>query len=179
MAKQVNSTYGDALFELAVEQQQVDSILEELTGLVQVLSENEELEQLLVHPEVLKEDKLKLMQNIFQGKVSDAVMGTLLIVVKNDRSSELSDICKYVIGKIKEYKKIGIASVTSAMELTAEQKQKIEQRLIATTNYESMEMHYTVDATLIGGLIIRIEDRVVDSSIKRQLERMSAALSQG
>ena len=43
MAKQVNSTYGDALFELAVEQQQVDSILEELTGLVQVLSENEEL----------------------------------------------------------------------------------------------------------------------------------------
>lgn len=179
MAKQVNSTYGDALFELAVEQQQVDSILEELTGLVQVLSENEELEQLLVHPEVLKEDKLKLMQNIFQGKVSDAVMGTLLIVVKNDRSSELADICKYVIGKIKEYKKIGIASVTSAMELTAEQKQKIEQRLIATTNYESMEMHYTVDATLIGGLIIRIEDRVVDSSIKRQLERMSAALSQG
>lgn len=179
MAKQVNSTYGDALFDLAVEEQQVDSILEELTALVQVLDENQELLQLLVHPEVLKEDKLKMIQNIFQGKVSDAVMGTLLIVVKNDRSSELPNICNYVIGKMKEYKNIGIASVTSAMELTEEQKSKIEKRLVATTKYETMEMHFAVDASIIGGLIIRIEDRVVDSSIKRQLERMSTALSQG
>ncbi|MBQ8147539.1 MAG: ATP synthase F1 subunit delta [Lachnospiraceae bacterium] len=179
MAKQVNSTYGDALFDLAVEEKQVDSILEELTALVQVLEENPDLVQLLVHPEVLKEDKLKMIQNIFQGKVSDAVMGTLLIVVKNDRSSELPNICNYVIGKMKEYKNIGIAFVTSAMELTKEQKSKIEERLVATTKYETMEMHYVVDSTIIGGLIIRIEDRVVDSSIKRQLERMSTALSQG
>ncbi len=179
MAKQVNSTYGDALFDLAVEEKQVDSILEELTALVQVLEENPDLVQLLVHPEVLKEDKLKMIQNIFQGKVSDAVMGTLLIVVKNDRSSELPNICNYVIGKMKEYKNIGIASVTSAMELTKEQKSKIEERLVATTKYETMEMHYAVNPSIIGGLIIRIEDRVVDSSIKRQLERMSTALSQG
>lgn len=179
MAKQVNSTYGDALFELAVEQQQVDSILEELNALLQVLNENEDLVQLLVHPEVLKEDKLNMIQNIFQGRVSDAVMGTLLIVVKNDRSSELPGICEYVIGKMKEYKKIGIASVTSAIELKPEQKARIEQKLIDTTEYKSMEINYVVDASIIGGLIIRIADRVVDSSIKRQLERMSATLSQG
>lgn len=179
MAKQVNSTYGDALFELAVEQQQVDSILEELNALLQVLNENEELVQLLVHPEVLKEDKLNMIQNIFQDRVSDAVMGTLLIVVKNDRSSELPGICEYVIGKMKEYKKIGIASVTSAIELKPEQKARIEQKLIDTTEYKSMEINYVVDASIIGGLIIRIADRVVDSSIKRQLERMSATLSQG
>lgn len=179
MAKQVNSTYGDALFDLAVEENQVDSILEELTGLLQVMNENEELIRLLTHPEVLKDNKLKMLQNIFQGRVSDAVMGTLLIVVKNDRSSELPDICQYVIDRMKEYKKIGIAYVTSAVELSPEQKTKIENKLIATTVYETMEIHYTVDSSLIGGLIIRMEDRVVDSSIKRQLERMSAALSQG
>lgn len=179
MAKQVNSTYGDALFDLAVEENQVDSILEELTGLLQVMNENEELIRLLTHPEVLKDNKLKMLQNIFQGRVSDAVMGTLLIVVKNDRSSELPDICQYVIDRMKEYKKIGIAYVTSAVELSPEQKTKIENKLIATTAYETMEIHYTVDSSLIGGLIIRMEDRVVDSSIKRQLERMSAALSQG
>lgn len=179
MAKQVNSTYGDALFDLAVEENQVEPILEELTGLLQVMDENQELLRLLTHPEVLKDHKLKMLQDIFQGRVSDAVMGTLLIVVKNDRSSELPDICHYVIGRIKEYKKIGIAYVTSAVELTGEQKAKIESKLVATTRYVTMEMNYSVDASLIGGLIIRIEDRVVDSSIKRQLERMAVTLSQG
>lgn len=179
MAKQVNSTYGDALFDLAVEEKQVDSILEELTGLLQIMEENEELLPLMTHPEVLKDDKLKMLENIFQGRVSDAVMGMLLIVVKNDRSAELPAICEYVIGRLKEYKRIGIAYVTSAVRLTQEQKAKIEERLIATTDYVTMEMHYKEDASLIGGLIIRMEDRVVDSSIKRQLERMSATLSQG
>ena len=179
MAKQVNSTYGDALFDLAVEEKQVDSILEELTGLLQIMEENEELLTLMTHPEVLKDDKLKMLENIFKGRVSDAVMGTLLIVVKNDRSAELPAICAYVIGRLKEYKRIGIAYVTSAAPLTQEQKAKIEERLIATTDYVTMEMQYKEDASLIGGLIIRMEDRVVDSSIKRQLERMSATLSQG
>ena len=72
MAKQVNSTYGDALFELAVEENRVDAILEEVTGLDQVLKENKELIRLLTHPEVSKEEKLKLLENIFQGRVSDA-----------------------------------------------------------------------------------------------------------
>jgi F-type H+-transporting ATPase subunit delta len=179
MAKQVSSTYGDALFQLAVENNQVDIVLEELTGLIQVLQENEDLIRILTHPEVVREDKLKLLQNVFQGRLSDAVMGTLMIVVRNDRSSELQSVLEYVIGRIKEYKKIGIAYVTSAVELGNEQKSKIEQRLIETTEYLSMEMHYKVDASLLGGLVIRIEDRVVDSSIKRQLERMSATLSQG
>jgi F-type H+-transporting ATPase subunit delta len=179
MAKQVSSTYGDALFQLAVESNQVDIVLEELTGLIQVLQENEDLIRILTHPEVVREDKLKLLQNVFQGRLSDAVMGTLMIVVRNDRSSELQSVLEYVIGRIKEYKKIGIAYVTSAVELGNEQKSRIEQRLIETTEYLSMEMHYKVDASLLGGLVIRIEDRVVDSSIKRQLERMSTALSQG
>lgn len=179
MAKQVNTTYGDALFELAVEEDRVDSIQEEITVLLQILQEQEELLQLLTHPEILKEDKEKLLENIFKGRVSDAVMGMLLIVVKNDRSGELVHICEYVISRIKEYKNIGIAYVTAALELTAEQKKSIEKKLLETTGYAEMEMHYSIDKSLIGGLVIRIDDRVVDSSVKRQLERMSAALSQG
>lgn len=84
-----------------------------------------------------------------------------------------------MISRIKEYKNIGIAYVTSAFELSAAQKKEIEEKLLNTTGYAEMEMHYSTDAALIGGLVIRIDDRVVDSSVKRQLERMSTALSQG
>lgn len=82
MAKQVNTTYGDALFELAVEENRVDSIQEEITELLQILRENGELLQVLTHPEILKEDKEQMLENIFKGRVSNAVMGMLLIVVK-------------------------------------------------------------------------------------------------
>ena len=69
--------------------------------------------------------------------------------------------------------------MTSASVLTAQQKSAIESKLVDTTDYNSMEMNYIVDPTIIGGLIIRIQDRVVDSSIKSQLERMSQTLSHG
>ena len=179
MAKQVNSTYGDALFQLAVEKNKVDDIFEELKDLSAILDENGELIQVLTHPEVVKEEKLALVKNVFEGRVSDEVMGTLMIVVQNDRTSSLKSILNYVIDRIKEYKKIGVAYVTSAVELTAEVQKKIETRLPDTTEYLSMEMHYTVDESLIGGMVIRMEDRVVDSSILHQLERMSSALMQG
>ena len=57
-----------------------------------------------------------------------------------------------------------------------EQKQQISKKLLDTTMYETMEMKYIIDKNLIGGLIIRINDRVVDSSIKTKLENMKKEL---
>ena len=58
------------------------------------------------------------------------------------------------------------------MELGAEQKAALEKRLLETTGYVQFEMHYDVDASLLGGMVIRIGDRVVDSSIKTRLEEI-------
>ncbi len=173
MAKQIDSTYGDALFELAVEQGKEEAILEELNSLIQILDKEEDLLHLLVHPEVTGEDKLKMMKNIFEGKLSDAVMGTLYIIVKNDRSSDMISILNYVVRRIKKHRNIGAADVTSAFALSEAQQIGIEERLVATTGYDKIEATYHVDSSLIGGLVIRIEDRVVDSSIKHQLDTMS------
>ena len=78
---------------------------------------------------------------------------------------------------MREYRKIGVASVVSATELSAEQKKRIEDKLLSQTKYESFEMQYSTDAFLIGGMVIRIGDRVVDASIKSKIERMAASLS--
>ena len=78
---------------------------------------------------------------------------------------------------MKEYKNIGTAYVTSAVALTDEQKAAVEKRLLETTKYVQFEMHYSVDAELIGGMVIRIGDRVVDSSIKSKLYSLTRELS--
>ena len=91
------------------------------------------------------------------------------IVAAKGRYKELPGIFAYFTARIKEYKKIGVAEVTSAIPLTGVQKQKVEQKLLQTTPYETMEIEYKVDAAKIGGLMIRIGDRVVDGTVSSRL----------
>ena len=77
---------------------------------------------------------------------------------------------------MKEYKKIGVAEVISASPLSGEQKEKIEKKLLDTTHYETMEIEYKVDEKKIGGLMIRIGDRVVDSTIQSKLNLLTGSL---
>lgn len=176
MAKLVSKTYGDALFELAVEENRTDSLMEEILMLQTVLKENKDFEKILEHPEISKQNKLQVIEDVFKGRISDALTGFLRIVVTKGRYKDLPDIFAYFIARVKEYRKIGVAQVTSAISLSEEQKQKIEKKLLDSTQYETMEIEYKVDESLIGGLLIRIGDRVVDSTIKHRLTSLTASL---
>ena len=176
MAKLIAGTYGDALFELAVEQNLTDSVMQEIDFLQTVLKENSDFEKILMHPEIPKQKKLQLIENVFKGRISDALTGFLRIVVTKGRYENLPDIFAYFIARVKEYKKIGIAQVVSAIPLRDEQKQKIEQKLLETTHYETMENDYNVEESSIGGLMIRIVDRVVDSTIRSKLSALTGSL---
>lgn len=176
MAKLVSKTYGDALFELALEQNAVDELSKEVQAVSEALKENQELMKLLEHPKIVKEEKLQIVENIFKGRVSDDLTGFLQLIVNKDRYGEIYAILDVFMDRVREYKHIGVASVTTAVELREDQKKAVVDKLLATTDYESFEMKYAVDAGLIGGMVIRIGDRVVDSSIKHKLELMSRDL---
>ena len=177
MAKLVSKTYGDALFELAVESNQVDMYLEEAKAVASILKTNDELSRLMNHPKIVKEEKIKIVENIFKGRISDALMGLICMLVEKDHYSETISVLDYVISEMKEYKHIGTAYVTSAVKLNEIQKSNIVDKLLATTDYVEFEMNYEVDPSLIGGMVIRIKDRVVDSSIKTKLATLSSELS--
>ena len=177
MAKLVSKVYGDALFEAAMEKQMLDTVYEEVSALQVIFQENPDLVRTLNHPKIVKEEKISILENIFSGKVSDELMGFLTIIVEKGRQNDISAIFQYFIGRVKEYKKIGTAYITSAVELKETQKAQIKERLLATTSYVEFEMIYSVDSALIGGLVIRIGDRVVDSSIKTQLYELKKNLS--
>ena len=176
MAKLISKTYGDALFELAVEEEKVDVLLGEITQLQEVLAANEEFGRLMNHPKIIKEEKIQVARNVFGGRVSDELLGFLTIIISKDRYRDIDAILDYFIAEVKRYKGIGVAMVTTAVPLKDEQCKKIEQRLLDTTEYAKMEMHYNLDQSLIGGMVIRIGDRVVDSSIKTKLSELQKDL---
>lgn len=177
MAKLVAKTYGDALFELAVEEQTVDMLENEVQGVLLVLKDNAELNKLMNHPKITKEEKNKIIEEIFKGRISDELTGFLHIIVTKDRYNEITNIFEYFIHRVKEFKNIGLAYVSSAVELKEEQKAELIRKLLQITKFEQIDVVYTVDQALIGGMIIRIGDRVIDSSIKTRLHEMSKNLS--
>lgn len=176
MAKLVSKTYGEALFELAVEEGREDSLLEEIMALKKILKENPDFEKLMNHPKILKEDKLAVLDRVFKGELSDELTGFLRIIVTKDRYKEIDAILDYIILEIKKKKGIGIAYVTTAVPLNEAKQKEVEQKLLATTVFKKMEMHFQVEEELIGGVIIRIGDRVVDSSIRTKLYEMRRQL---
>jgi F-type H+-transporting ATPase subunit delta len=177
MAKLVSKTYGDALFELALEENKMDVFLSEIKVISKALRDNQDLARLMNHPKIVKDEKISLIENIFTGRVSMELVGLMRMIVEKGHYQELMSVFDYFINQVKEYKNIGTAYVSSAAQLSEKQKQAVEKRLLETTKYVEFEMHYEVDAALIGGMVIRIGDRVVDSSIQTKLQTLTRELS--
>ena len=165
------------MFELSVEENKVDVFFGEAKMFLEVIRKEDELVKFMKHPKIVKEEKLKTGKEIFDKNFSGEFAGFLMILVQKDRFSEVEKILEYFIGRIKEYKKIGVAYVSTAVSLNESQKEKVEKRLLETTAYEAFEMNYTVDEALLGGMVIRVGDRVVDTSIQNKLKNLSKQLS--
>lgn len=176
MAKLISKTYGEALFELAVEEEKTEILMEEIVGIERVLQDNEDLEKFLNHPKIPVEEKVKTTQEIFTGRVSKELVGFLSLIITKGRFPEIYKILNYFLDRVKEFKGIGVAYVTTPTELSEEKKEQICEKLLTTTSFQEMEMHYDIRPELIGGMQIRIGDRVVDSSIQTKLSQLQKTL---
>ena len=177
MAKLVSKTYGDALFAVALEDNRMDEFFEAVKVVADILRTNDEFGKLMSHPKIIKEEKVKIVEEAFGGKgVPREIVGIMTLLITKGRADEMLSVFDYFIDLVKEEKKIGRAFVATAVELSADQKAKVEQKLLDTTKYETFEMNYSVDTSLIGGMVIRIGDRVVDSSIKTKLFELTREL---
>jgi len=176
MAKLVSKTYGDALFAIALEENRMDEFFEAVKVVADVLCTNEDFSKLMNHPKIIKEDKVKVVEETFDGRIPKEIVGIMTLMVTKGRANEMLSVFNYFVALVKEEKKIGNASVTTAVPLDEVQKEKVEKKLLDTTKYENFEIEYSVDESLIGGMVIRIGDRVVDSSIKTKIYELTREL---
>lgn len=177
MAKSVSRVYGDALFETAAENQMIAQMDQEVKAVIGLLFRNREWVRILEYPGFSREDRFAVVNKCLDGQVSKELMGFLKAVVEKDRQKELLPMFRHFIRRVREYNKIGTAYVTSALELEEDQKKKLEQVLLKTTGYLELEMYYQIKKEIIGGLMIRVDDRIFDTSIKTRLEQQTSRLT--
>ena len=174
MASRVDKIYGDAYISVKTDEDDLLEALEEAKAVKEILDSNTDF----VNPQITKEEKMEAAKNVFDGRVSDDMTGFLMIIIKKGRFKEFDGIFTYIISNIKRQLEIGALHVTSAMPLSQEQKDKILKKVIASSEYQKLEVTYETDKDIIGGLILRMDDRIVDNSIRTKLDSMGRYLSQ-
>lgn len=177
MAKLVAKSYAEALFELALEEGKIDNFAEELQVLLRAFRENKELGELMNHPKLCKEERQRLIVHILEGSVSVEIIGFLHTIIAKDRYMEWENIFTCFLDLVDAHKNIGKATVTTAIDLDASQRERIHSRLLETTQFETLEITYYVDPSLIGGMVIQIGERVVDSSVRTKLSGLTKKLN--
>ncbi len=176
MAKSAITTYGEALFQIACESSSCIEMLEEVKELKNVVIANPELKELMLNPRFSKEEHLEILGQVFKGKIDDRLFSFLELITVKGRYGYLDEILDYFTLRVKEYLHIGQAKVTSAIAIDDEMKQRIKDKLLSTTDYKEIEIDYETDPSLIGGMVIRIKDRIVDNSVKTKLENITRDL---
>ena len=176
MAKSAITTYGEALFQIACESSSCIEMLEEVKELKNVVIVNPELKELMLNPRFSKEEHLEILGQVFKGKIDDRLFSFLELITVKGRYGYLDEILDYFILRVQEYLHIGQAKVTSAIAIDDEMKQRIKDKLLSTTDYKEIEIDYETDPSLIGGMVIRIKDRIVDNSVKTKLENITRDL---
>ncbi|MGF7057708.1 F0F1 ATP synthase subunit delta [Brassicibacter mesophilus] len=169
MAKLIGKRYAEALFEAATELDKLDQFKQEIKAVSDVFENEPQLKTIFEHPKLSKNEKKDIIKSIFGGKVSQEILNLCYIVVDKSREKHMKDISEQYI-KLSN-KKMGIveAQAVTAVPMDEEEKLKLQSKLSEKLGKKVL-LSNIVDEKLMGGVLVKIEDKVIDSSIKGRLE---------
>ncbi|WP_062351563.1 F0F1 ATP synthase subunit delta [Bacillus kwashiorkori] len=171
----VANRYAVALFQLAVEHNQVDKMEADLRLVNEVFSTSSELVSILSTPKIHMTKKRELIVTNFSS-LSPFVVNTLLLLVERHRSNEIVPMTSQFIQYANELKGIAEAKVISTRLLTEEEKLALSETFAKKVNKISLQIENQVDTDLLGGLKIQIGNRIFDGSLRGKLDRLKHEL---
>ncbi|HWQ61193.1 MAG TPA: F0F1 ATP synthase subunit delta [Negativicutes bacterium] len=167
--------YAEALYELAAEKQALDGVEKELDIVEETLAAHEELATLIYHPQMPLAAKKETVEKVFGPQVSDYVRNFLLLLVDKRRETALPAIIREYKVLANKARNIAEAEVTTARPLAEDDKQALAARLSAVTG-KTVVLNTRVDDRIVGGVVVKIGDKLIDGSVVRQLDALRTAL---
>lgn len=172
---EVAKRYALALFELAQQNGQVESIQADLVELGKVYSTNIELEQLLSNPRLSMAKKKELLLTLFNG-IHPLIQNTLFVMLEKNRLTETVSLVDAFIEFANETAGVADAKVFSTRSLTEEEKNNISTAFAGKVGRNSLRIENIIDPTLIGGFRLQIGNRIYDGSLSGKLEQLKRNL---
>lgn len=165
---EIGQLYAAALFELARESQMVDAVRDDLSVLRQVAKTEREFLEINTSPYFSRESKGQLLQTLFAGHVAGLTMDFLQVVSKHNRMAYLSLIADEYERLRDAYVGCSLVEATFAKELGESEIAKFTDEIKAAFQSE-VKLTVRVDPSIIGGVVLRRGDRIVDNTVRREL----------
>ncbi|MGC1306169.1 MAG: ATP synthase F1 subunit delta [Phormidesmis sp.] len=173
---EVAAPYAQALLSIAQSKDTVDELSQTASDLLNLLKESNELSSFIANPITDKDAKKGVLRKVLGDDANVQMKNFLMLLVDKGRIYLITPILQEFQSRVRELKQTVLAEVTSAVELTDEQKDTVRQKVQGMTAAQSVELETRIDPELIGGVIIQIGSQVLDASIRGQLRRISLQL---
>lgn len=174
--QQITSVYARALFEAARDAGTLDATGADLAAFTAAMRDSRELTAVLFNPRINAEVKKKIVAELTQGADRIFVNGLKLLIDKR-HAGLIIDLGDEFQKLLRQEKMVIEVEVTSAIELPEETREKIRKRIEETT-HKRVEMKETVREDIVGGLVLRFGDVIVDGSLKAKLAQLRGRLAQ-
>ncbi|HBB25207.1 MAG TPA: ATP synthase F1 subunit delta [Bacteroidetes bacterium] len=169
--------YAKSLLSSAVASGSVDTVSADMATVRAMADSSKELQAVLRSPVVTHELKKRIIDELFSSRVSPLTLSFLHLVVDKGRGDIWRDIADEVGAQVDTIRNIQRVDVTSATELSAAERERIEGAL-STSLGRSVIATYATDASIIGGAVVRVGDQVHDGSLRHQLAVLGKTLTQ-
>ena len=176
-AKGLAGRYAGALYALAEESGNIDTVVKDMNGVAELVSANQDMRMLVESPAITWAEQTKAVTAVLEKGGADALtvkfVGT---VASNGRLHALSRIISAFLAEHARRRGEVSAEVISAVEMDDARRARVEQAVSKLAGSEKLSLSMRVDPSLIGGLVVRIGSRMIDTSIRTKLNRLETAM---
>ena len=164
--------YANALISVALDKKApLEKIANELQEFSDLLNTESRLAEVLGAPTIPSSKRVEVLQQVLEGQaLVDATTNTLKLLTEKDRIEILPDVAAQYKRLMMEHEKIESGEVVSAHPLSNDQQKKLADQLGQALG-KTMQLSYRTDPELVGGLVVRIGNRVYDASVRSELRR--------
>jgi F-type H+-transporting ATPase subunit delta len=162
------STYAEALFEAALDREELEGVLDDLKEFVEALHESEELRHFFYGGQIPEREKRRAIDALTEG-MALSTRNFLKVLSDNGREEILEDVLVRYEDLVKEHLRRVEVEVTTAVDLSDEVIERIKERLAGLLEGREVILHTSVDPDILGGAVFRFGGRMVDGSVRGQL----------
>ena len=177
MASSAAKRYAQAVFSLGKERDTLNAWSDDLAMLSRIVADDR-IATYLTNPSVAAERRIEALESSLSANVQPEARNLAKMLIERDRTALIPEIREIFDDQLRAERGIAVAIVTTAERLNAAEQDLVREKLEAMTG-KRIELAMQIDLGIIGGIIIRIGDQVIDGSVRNKLEKMRARLASG
>ena len=166
--------YAQAILAVASAESNGAQIEDEIYRFSQVLQSSEELKSTLSDASIPSERRQQIVEDLLDGQATQTTVALVSMIVAAGMGSDIKAIADRVVGLGAESRDKAVAEVYSVVDLSSDQQQRLAAALKSATG-KDVEMKIIIDESVMGGLLVQIEDEVIDGTVRTRLKQLREA----